>query len=157
MLSDFSEDYCKNLAGEFKNAPGVLGIEVMDQTRVGYTFTAVCSPRQDIAFEERGPVYIPDRIKRPFSFRYDPNAGEAGQITVSLGQDTFTVSLTPEQRKMGANFDRFGLLNPRKGGKYVDVYVDDLTYVASYPNNYKPEKFEQTSVVVDYPDLGRKY
>lgn len=148
-----------DIEGEYKGNPPhqFMGIEVMDQTRVGYNFTAVCSPQQDIAFEERGPVYIPDRIKRSFSFKYDPNAGEAGQITVTLGRDTFSVNLTAEQRKKGARFDRFGLLNPRKGGKYVDVYVDDLTYVAGYPQNYKPIKFKQKVVRVPYPDLGRKY
>jgi len=148
-----------DIEGEYKGNPPhqFMGIEVMDQTRVGYNFTAVCSPRQDKSFEIRGPVYIPDRIKRPFSFHYDPQKDEAGQITVTLNQDTFSVNLTPEQRKMGAIFNRFGLLNPRKGGKYVDVYLDDLTYVVCYPEGYQPEKYEQKVVKVPYPELGRKY
>lgn len=145
--------------GEYKGNPPhqFIGIEVMDQTRVGYTWTAVCSPRQDIAFEERGPIFIPDRVKRPFSFRYDPTAGTWGRITVSLGADTFSVDLTPEQRKIGASFDRFGLLNPRKGGKYVDVYFDDLTYVAKRPVDYKPMFHRQEMTIVPYPKMGRKY
>jgi hypothetical protein len=160
LLGYFNRDVrLEDIKGEYKGNPPhqFLGLEVMDQTRVGYNFTAVCSPRQNISTEQRGPVYIPDRLKRPFSFKYDPDAGEAGQITVSLGKDTFSVNLTPEQREAGASFDRFGLLNPRKGGKYVDVYVDDLTYVARYPENYKPQNFEQKTVKVPYPNLGRKY
>lgn len=147
------------IEGEYKGNPPhqFLGIEVMDQTRVGYTWTAVCSPRQDIAFEERGPIFIPDRVKRPFSFRYDPTAGKSGRITVSLGADTFSVDLTAEQRKIGATFDRFGLLNPRKGGKYVDVYFDDLTYVAKRPADSKPIFHRQEITVVPYPKMGRKY
>jgi hypothetical protein len=145
--------------GEYKGNPPhqFIGIEVMDQTQIGYSFTAVCSPRQDLAFEERGPIFIPDRIKRQFSFQYDPTAGNSGRITASLGADTFSVDLTAEQRKIGATFDRFGLLNPRKGGKYVDVYFDDLTYMAKRPVDFKPILHQQKITLVPYPRMGRKY
>ncbi|VAX23255.1 hypothetical protein MNBD_IGNAVI01-1753 [hydrothermal vent metagenome] len=131
-------------------------MEIMDQTSLGYSFTAVCSPRQNISFEKRGPIMIPDRIQRTFSFEYDPDAGKAGRITVTLGEDKFTADLTPEQRKMGATFDRFGLLNPRKGGKYVDVYVDDLIY-SSRKTKDKQKWHEQEIIKVPYPKWGRKY
>ncbi len=145
--------------GEYKGNPPhqFLGLEVMDQTKIGYSFTAVCSPRQDIATEERGPVFIPDRIKRPFSFQYNPDAGVAGRMTVSLGADTFMVDLTKEQRQTGATFDRFGLLNPRKGGKYVDIYLDDLSYSARLPLNHKPVMHVQRVTTVPYPKSGRTY
>lgn len=148
-----------DIQGEYKGNPPhqFIGLEVMDQTRLGYTFTAVCSPRQDVAVEERGPIYIPDRIKRPFSFQYDPAAGTSGRITVALAADTFSIDLTPEQRKIDAAFNRFGLLNPRKGGKYVDVYVDDLTYVVKRPVDFKPIQRQQEITVVPYPSTGRKY
>ena len=145
--------------GEYKGNPPeqFLGIEIMDQTQIGYSFTAVCSPRQDVAFEQRGPIYIPDRIKRPFSFQYDPNAGTVGRITVTLDTVTFTADLSPEQRSIGATFDRFGLLNPRKGGKYVDVYVDDLSYVVKRPIGYQPVMHKQKIVKVPYPPDGRLF
>ena len=145
--------------GEYKGnpPPQFMGIEVMDQTAIGYSFTAVCSPTQEIAFEKRGPRLIPDRVKRPFSFRYDPGAGQAGRIIVTLGNDSFTADLTPEQRRTGANFDRFGLLNPRKGGKYVDLYFDDLNYVVRRPQDFKPTHHKQAITKVPYPEGGRKY
>lgn len=148
-----------DVKGEYKGNPPhqFLGIELMDQTKIGYSFTAVCSPRQDVSFEKRGATFIPDRIKRPFSFFYDPNAASAGRITVTLGEHQFTADLTSEQRKIGATFDRFGLLNPRKGGKYVDVYLNDLTYVARLPSNIKPKFHKQEIVVVPYPRDGRLY
>ncbi|MDW7679759.1 MAG: hypothetical protein SCK70_04300 [bacterium] len=65
--------------------------------------------------------------------------------------------MTEEQRKIGATFDRFGLLNPRKGGKYVDVYFDDLTYVARRSVDFKPILHRQEIPVVPYPRMGRKY
>ena len=148
-----------DIEGEYKGNPPhqFLGIEVMDQTRIGYNFTAVCSPRQDIATENRGPIFIPDRIKRPFSFAYDPDSGEAGRITVTLDTITFMTDITPEQRQMGSTFDRFGILNPRKGGKYVDVYLDDLTYVVKRTNNFKAIHYQQKVIEVPYPPNGRLY
>jgi len=148
-----------DIKGEYKGNPPhqFLGIEVMDQTRIGYSFTAVCSPRQDIAIEDRGPTFIPDRLKRPFSFIYDPDLGSAGRITVTLGEQEFSVDLTPQHREIGATFDRFGLLNPRKGGKYVDVYVDDLTYVARRHIGFNPAFYEQEITRVPYPPEGRLY
>ncbi|MDZ7359066.1 MAG: hypothetical protein ONB33_15830, partial [candidate division KSB1 bacterium] len=105
----------------------------------------------------RGPIFIPDRIKRPFSFQYNPAAGRAGRITMTLAADTFSVDLTPEQRKIGASFDRFGLLNPRKGGKYVDVYFDDLTYVTRRAVVFQSRLYRQEITIVPYPKMGRKY
>ena len=147
------------IQGEYKGNPPhqFLGIEIMDQTQRGYSFTAVCSPRQDLAFEERGPTYIPDRMKRPFSFDYDPNGGKAGRITITLENDTLTVDLTTEQRKTNAVFDRFGLLNPRKGGKYVDVYFDDLSYSVKREKERRPPFHKQKSTIVPYPPGGRLY
>ena len=152
------EEKMAPIKGEYKGNPPnqYLGLEVMDQTRVGYNFTAVCSPKQTIASEVRGPIFIPDRIQREFVFKYDPDEGEAGRITVTLGDDVFSVNLTPEQRKVGATFNRFGLLNPRKGGKYVDVYYDDLSY-SSRKSDSERERHQQEIIEVPYPKWGRKY
>jgi len=153
----YKKEILADIKGEYKGNPPhqFLGLEVMDQTRFGYNFTAVCSPRQDKSFEARGPIYLPDRIKRPFSFMYDPKLGKAGRVTATLGEETFTADLTPEQRKIGSTFDRFGLLNPRKGGKYVDVYVDDLRYSAKRPKGFIKKFHKQEITVVPYPPDGR--
>ncbi len=157
LLGYFNRDArLADIQGEYKGNPPhqFLGIEIMDKTRIGYSFTAVCSPRQDIAWEERGSTYIPDRIKRPFSFAYHPELGEAGMVMITLGEDTLRVHLTPEQRKIGAAFDRFGLLNPRKGGKYVELYFDDFSYVVRRSADVR---HSQEIVRVPYPKEGRKY
>jgi len=147
-----------DIEGEYKGNPPhqYLGLEVMDKTREGYNFTAVCSPQQDISFEKRGPIYIPDRISREFSFDYNPDEGEAGRITVTLGEESFTADLTKEQREIGSTFDRFGLLNPRKGGKYVDIYIDDLSY-SSRKTKEESEWHKQKIIKEPYPAWGRKY
>jgi len=142
--------------GEYKGNPPhqFLGLEVMDQTRYGYNLAAVCSPRQDISFEVRGPVMIPDRIQKPFVFEYDPSAGTSGRVTVTFSGETWSRDLTKEQRRAGSKFDRFGLLNPRKGGKYVDVYFDDLKY-SSRKSAKRARKHKQETVIVPYPPNGR--
>lgn len=144
--------------GEYKGNPphNFLGLEVMDQTRNGYNLTIVVSPRQDISEEKRGPVIIPDRISRPFTFEYDPAAGKFGRVTVQFDNETFSYDLKEEQRKTGSSFNGFGLVNPRKGGKYVDVYFDDLSFSSRKPKE-KMEKFDQKIIIEPYPDGGRKY
>ncbi len=147
-----------DIEGEYKGNPPhqFLGFEVLDQTRYGYNMGLVCSPSQDISFEVRGPIMIPDRIQRPFVFEYDPDAGVAGRLTMTFSDETWSQDLTKEQRKVGSKFDRFGLLNPRKGGKYVDVYIDDLKYSSRRAKN-KVKKHEQKTVFVPYPPEGRLY
>jgi len=144
------------IEGEYKGNPPhqFLGLEVMDKTKHGYNLAAVCSPRQDISFEHRGPVMIPDRVQKPFTFEYDPNAGIAGRITVTLAGDTFAKDLSKEQRNVGSEFDHFGLHNPRKGGKYVDVYIDDMKY-SSRKIKEQVEQKKQGTVFVPYPPNGR--
>ncbi len=146
------------IKGEYKGNPPnqFMGIEIMDQTRLGYSFTAVCSPEQKISFEKRGPTIIPDQISRHFTFEYNPDVGKAGRIYVTLGNKSFTADLKPQQRKTGAVFDHFGLLNPRKGGKYVIVYFDDLSYSVNRSNN-NIQKYKQKITKVPYPEWGRKY
>jgi hypothetical protein len=152
------EEKMAPVKGEYKGNPPhqYLGLEVMDQSSVGYNLTAVCSPRQDISEEKRGPIIIPDRISRQFTFEYNPGAGKSGRITVTLDNDEFSYDLTAEQRKTGSTFNRFGLLNPRKGGKYVDVYFDDLIYSSRIPKE-KTENHKQETIIEPYPEGGRKY
>ena len=102
-----------------------------------------------------GPVFLPERDQRTFDFAYVPQAnGGVGRITVTLsGEQPFTQDLTPEQRKAGATFDRFGLMSS-KGAKYLTVYLDDLTYTAQ-PTTGERVRHKQEIVTVPYPASGR--
>ena len=60
-------------------------------------------------------------------------------------------------KEAGATFDRFGIMNVRKGGKYVTMYLDDLEYTARRPADYKPVRHEQKTTTVPYPPDGRLY
>jgi hypothetical protein len=57
----------------------------------------------------------------------------------------------------GARFDRFGIMNVRKGGKYVTMYLDDLQYTGRRAPKHRPVRHEEKTVVVLYPPDGQKY
>jgi hypothetical protein len=80
-------------------------------------------------------------------------------VTVTLDGREHVLDLTPQQRKAGARFDRFGLANVRSGGHSVEFYLDDLTYTARRDPDARPKFIPQTSVEVPYPheQAGRRY
>lgn len=76
-------------------------------------------------------------VRYEWSLRYDPDAnGGNGQVVFSLSgfdrakdaiESPVTINLPPGFRKNGATFDRFGIINVRKAGHALAVYLDDLT------------------------------
>lgn len=138
--------------------PGVLGLSIGGPTRIGFNLNAACKPTAQTARAVAGPVIHPDRKRRQISFDYDPKANNgAGRITAKLDDQTFTLDLTPDMRKAGATFDHFGISSMRQGGKWVTIYLDDLTYTARRAKDAAPERFEQKLTVVPYPEGGRRY
>ncbi len=135
-----------------------LGIEVDGPSRIGYYFTAVCSPKRNVASHQDGPIILPTGERHSFRVSYDPKANNGvGRMTVTLDEETFALDLKPEQRAAVATFDRFGIMNKRVGGKYVTLYFDDMNYTARRPKGHEPVRREQKTVTVPYPEGGRKY
>jgi hypothetical protein len=56
-----------------------------------------------------------------------------------------------------AQFDRFGLVTVRRGGKFVTVFFADLTYSARRKEGMPPVRHEQAVTTMPYPEGGRKY
>jgi hypothetical protein len=138
--------------------PQSIGVEFYDSTRYGYFFNSICAPTVKLATHTEGPVLRPDRKRRQFKFDYDPKANNGvGRFTVQFDGQTQTRDLTPEQRKAGATMDHFGIMNIRRGGKYVDVYFDDLTYTARPLTDGAPVKHKQGVVKYEYPPKGRRF
>jgi hypothetical protein len=155
-----AEEKMKEITDEHAGAPlsQSLGIEIEGPTRIGYYFSALCSPRQEIATAKHGPVFVPNRERHAFTFNYDPSANNGvGRITVTLDSESFVLDLKPNQRQAGSTFDCFGMLNPRNGGKWVTVYLDDLSYTARRPQGYQPVRHEQKIVTTPFPPRGRRY
>jgi hypothetical protein len=155
-----SGDYSRDIPAYQSGMPlkNMVGIVVQGPTRIGYRFTALCSPTPEKASHKNGPVFLPTGEQHEFSFTYDPKANRnLGRITVVLDAQTFELNLTSAQRAAGASLDRFGVASIRKGGKYVELYLDDLTYTENLPKAYSPVHYFQQVITVPYPPEGRKY
>ena len=126
-------------AGQF------LGIKIGGPTRVGHYFLPAYATAQakrpargdlqhppNISVERgQGPVLVP---QRGFDWKllYDPDANDGnGSITGTLGEESVTLLLKDGDKAKGATFDRFGLFTTHRGGSYVKIYFDDLTYTAA--------------------------
>jgi hypothetical protein len=138
--------------------PQTMVLAIEGPTRIGYQFSAQLAPRRELSSHSDGPIFVPRGDKHPFTFQYDPAGNKGvGRITMSIDDIVHTLDLTPQQRAAGAKFNRFGLMNIRRGGKYVTVYLDDISYTARRPNDYQPKQHVQKHVHVPYPENGRKY
>jgi hypothetical protein len=137
-----------------------MGISLADSSSVGYYFTGFCNAKDRQSAAKGGPVITPTGKPRQFTFQYDPKANNGvGRVTFTLDDKTTTFDLTPEMRRSGATFDRFGMANVRRGGNSVTIYLDDLSYTARRDPNVTPPFHKQEIVKSRYPKEsgGRKY
>jgi hypothetical protein len=116
-------------AAKLKETKNFIGAHIEGPTRVGHYFL----PRFNAADGTRretnsAAVLPPDGKPHAFSIDYDP---QKSQLTTTLDGKTATTTLQPSGRQNGATFDRFGLLGLRRGGQFVTIWVDDLTYTAT--------------------------
>jgi hypothetical protein len=51
-------------------------------------------------------------------------------MRVTLGAETVTLALRPDQKNQGASLDRFGPFTSTTGGQMVKIYLEDLKYTA---------------------------
>jgi hypothetical protein len=109
-----------------------LGVHVGGPTRVGHYFIPrLATAKGTPAKVENGPVLVPGKVV-DWSLVYEPaeNAGQ-GELRVTLGEETVTLSLKKGVKAEGARFDRYGLFNSNIGGQLVRIYLDDLKYTAA--------------------------
>lgn len=138
--------------------PNTLGFAIDGPTRIGYFFSTEFAPTRSLVSHGQGPVFVPDGKPHRFTFDYDPKGNQGGgQVHFTLDDQTFRHDFTREQHAAGATFDRFGLMNIRRGGKYVTVYLDDLSYTTRRLPGQKPPQHADDVVRVPYPPGGRKY
>jgi hypothetical protein len=144
----------------FSPVANTLGVTIADSSAVGYYFLPQVSSSDRGVVRRPCEVFRPDRRRRPFAFEYDPQGnGGTGRATVTLDGRATVLDLSPQQRKSGATFNRFGLANVRSGGHSVEFYLDDLTYTARRAPGTRPKIARQTTVAVPYPhkQAGRRY
>ena len=80
-----------------------------------------------------GPVLVPHKVFQ-WKLVYDPAAnGGSGAIEATLGDQSVTLPLKNGDKAKGAAFDRFGLFTTHRGGSYLKLFLDDLTYTEKSP------------------------
>lgn len=77
---------------------------------------------------------IPTGTPYTFDLAYDPDANNGlGAVTFTLGGKgpftggPFSFKLSADQRKAGATFDAFGIVNAQSAGNWLTIYFDDLS------------------------------
>src|SRR5205085_12010540 len=135
-----------------------MGVLVEGGAAGGKRFGAQVTTCKDTDRVKQEIPFNPTKEQHAFKIEYDPKANKnIGRLTVTLDNATTSIDLTEQQRAEGINFDRFGVANLRCGGKYVVVYLDDLTYTARRSADYKPTFHKQEVTYTEYPEGGRKY
>jgi hypothetical protein len=149
-------------ANSDKSSPiaNTLGITIADSSAVGYYFQPQVTAADQEVVRHACEVFRPDRRRRRFICDYDPAGnGGTGRVTVTLDDRDYVMDLTPQQRRSGAVFNRFGLANVRSGGHSVELYLDDVTYTSRRTGGDRPAFVPQSTVEVPYPheQAGRRY
>ena len=127
------------------HAGNFVGVKIGGPTRVGHYFLpAYATVQEQIAKRDEsrqhqpnisvergtGPVLVPQKV---FDWKlvYDPAAnGGRGAIDVTLGKESITLALKDGDKSKGATFDRFGIFTTHRGGNFLRIYFDDVTYTA---------------------------
>ena len=107
-----------------------VGIMVEGPSRVGHYFRPVYANSQgQYEIMGQGPVIKPSHTSHRWRLSYTPDANDGnGQVTVTFNDETVSLNLKPGIRTDGAVFDRFGILSFQRGGHFVDIYFDDISY-----------------------------
>lgn len=107
-----------------------LGIGVDGPSSQGFYFTpAYRVHAREQGWASTGPRIYPDGSVRDWTLDYDPKAAEgSGRITVTLDGEPVSLDLTPQNRALGARFNRFGIITTQIDGNHHLIYFDDLEY-----------------------------
>lgn len=154
------EQFTAATSGRSSPIGNTMGITIADSSAVGYYFMPQVTSSDREVVRKACEVFTPDRRRRRFTFDYDPQGnGGTGRVTVTLDGRKHILDLSPQQRKSGAVFNRFGLANVRSGGHSVEFYLDDMTYTARRAPGARPKFIPQMAVEVPYPhkQAGRRY
>lgn len=115
--------------------PDFLGVSVEGPSREGFYFYPVyASDKLGVSgtVKKHRPYIYPDGKSHEWTMTYDPkaNSGE-GVILVTFDNQPCALNLKPGTKKIGANFDRFGVVTTLIDGNGQTIYFDDLSYTAS--------------------------
>ena len=107
-----------------------VGIMVEGPSRIGHYFRPVYANAEGQSeIMKTGPVIKPSSASHHWRLAYTPDANDGnGQVALTFNDETVSLNLKPGIRKSGADFNRFGILTFQRGGHFVDIYLDDISY-----------------------------
>lgn len=124
----FNADSLRSQEGQ-----NILAVVVTAPTRIGHWLRPTLMTQTGTRIvPPEGPVLAPDQKPHRWKLAYDPAAGKAGVLTVTLDGHSVLLNVPPNLRKQGARFDHFGLFSGLTGGGQEELYLDDLVYSASH-------------------------
>jgi uncharacterized protein len=109
----------------------ILGVLIDGTTSTGPRFRGFAAsgdPKASMRARDTAPVIPPDGKPHTWKIDYDP---ASARLAVWLDDRPDSFVLSPEMRKAGATFDRFGLFVHEGGGRASRIYVDDLEYTSA--------------------------
>jgi hypothetical protein len=114
-----------------------VGILIEGPSRIGHYVRPVLGTSEgQKAINDVGPIIRPDGRPHDWTVHYSPQDNEGrGRITVTLDGHATALDLPQGARKGNAAFDRFGFLSWHRGGHFVEVYFDDVSYTARTPRS----------------------
>ncbi|MEW6160070.1 MAG: hypothetical protein AB1813_21785 [Verrucomicrobiota bacterium] len=113
--------------------PDFLGVMIGGPSREGFMFVpGYRLHNTEKRIHDRGPYLYPNGASHDFTFEFIPATGDQpGVLKVTLDQESASMPIPVEHQKMGAHFNRFGLISTHTDGNSQDIYFDDLTYTWS--------------------------
>ncbi len=110
--------------------PNFVGILIEGPSRVGhYVRPAYGTSEDQKGIGNVGPILRPDGTSHSWAIEYSPKGnGGRGRITATLDGKAAVLDLPEGTRKADAAFDRFGFLSWQRGGHFVEMYFDDISY-----------------------------
>jgi hypothetical protein len=115
----------------FVGAPpaNLLAVLVEGPSRVGHYFRPCYGTSDDLKeVKGEGPLIRPDGTAHEWTLRYEPGPDGGGHIVVTLDDAQVSLEVPAVARKGNAVFDRFGMVTWHRGGHFVEVYFDDVSY-----------------------------
>jgi len=120
-----------------------LGVAIEGPSREGFYFYPMYGTDREGSFgvcrgDDR-PRIFPDGKSRRWALDYSPatTAGPA-VIAVTLDGKSVRFPILPEHERVGARFDRFGIITTHIDGNRQEIYFDDLTYTIGPRPTKKP-------------------
>lgn len=109
-----------------------VGILIEGPSRIGHYVRPVYGTSEDQkAIQDTGPIIRPDGKPHSWTVHYSPQGNQGrGRISATLDGQPVVLDLPEGARKGNAAFDRFGFLSWHRGGHFVEMYFDDVSYTA---------------------------